>query len=104
MKILHRLDVESSGLARPNDGQWMTIDDIVVAPEYGFLYFDNEGEWEHGYFVGQTDGWVISTFFLGTDFNDGEMHTVTFHSLSTDTFSNCSDGWQIDYIEMWLED
>jgi hypothetical protein len=107
MKIIHQLWVDWGGLpAQPWDGQWVTIDGNVVDPSYGFLYDDNGGNWPHGYFVGMTSGLVVSTFVLGTTYNDGLQHTLTFHSESYDTAANCAplEGWQIDYLELWLND
>jgi hypothetical protein len=103
-KMLFQLDTEDKGFSEPYDGQWVTIDGILIEPTYGFPYSDNGGIWAQGYFVGNTSGYVISSFDLGTMFNDGLEHTLTFHQLSTDTANNCMGGWQIDYIECWEED
>ena len=104
LKIIHKLSVDPGGLDLPWDGQWVTIDGDVVEPSSGFLYDDNGGTWPHGYFVGNSGGWVESTFSLGTKYNDGKVHTLTFHSSSYDTNSNCAplQGWQIDYVELGL--
>ncbi len=104
LKLIHRLEVESGGGTGPHDGQWVTLDGELVEPSHGFLYYDNEGIWDHGYFVGNTDGWVSSTFLLGAEYNDGATHILTVHSLSDDTHDNCTDGWQIDLVELWLEE
>jgi len=104
LKMIHRLGVESDGPEQPYDGQWVTLDGMLIEPSYGFLYQDNNGNWDHGFFVGVTNGWEASTFVLGSAFNDGLSHTLAFHSLSCDTSNNCGDGWQIDYVELWLNE
>lgn len=106
LKIKHKLKVDFGGISQPWDGQWVTIDDKVVSPSYGYLYYDKDGAWAHGYFVGDTKGWVISTFVLGIEYNDGLYHKIAFNSYSCDTSSNCFplEGWQIDYIELWLNE
>ncbi len=104
-RMLHILGTESGGGAGvPYDGQWVTIDGVLIEPVFGFLYDDHDGEWDHGYFVGYTGSYVTSTFQLGTAYNDGLDHTLTFHQLSSDTSSNCGDGWQIGIVEFWLVD
>jgi hypothetical protein len=92
--------------AAPWDGQWVTIDGNVVDPSYGFLYDDKGGAWSHGYFIGLTGGPVVSTFVLDTTYNDGLQHTLTLHQESYDTATNCApmEGWQIEYLELWLND
>jgi hypothetical protein len=106
LKIIHTLWVESGGSSQPYDGQWVTIDGNLIEPSYGFLYENNDGMWSQGYFVGLTDGLTTSTFVLGNTYNDGLEHTLTFHSFSSDTATNCEPltGWQIDYLELWLND
>ena len=104
LKLLHQLDTESGGFTVPYDGQWVEIDGTLVKPTYGFLYDDNFGNWSHGYFVGDTSGYVVSSFDLGTEFNDGLSHTIVLHQLCTDVATNCMGGWQIDYIEFWEAD
>jgi len=101
MKIIHQIGTESGGGTVPYDGQWVTLDGQVIDPMYGFLYSDGGGAWDHGYFVGYTVGFESSTFYLGTDWSDGASHTLTFHSLSADTFTNNLPGWQVDYVEVW---
>ncbi|MCK4720407.1 hypothetical protein KAU08_07100, partial [bacterium] len=76
-----------------------TLDGGLIEPSYGFLYI-NDG-WDHGYFVGYTNGYLNSTFYLGNSYSDGQPHTLTFHSLSSDALSNCGIGWRIDYVEIW---
>ena len=100
-RMLHQLATESGGGMQPYDGQWVTLDGDLIEPSYGFLYDDSGGDWAHGYFVGYTDGYETSTFYLGTTYNDGLEHTLTFHSLSADMTSNCDGGWQVDYVELW---
>ena len=101
LKIIHRLGTESYGGSLPYDGQWVTIDGDIIEPLYGFPYDDNGGGWPHGYFVGYTVGFESSTFFLDPVYSDGGTHTVTFHSFSSDSYSNDLPGWQVDYIEIW---
>jgi len=105
LRILHQLDVESGGSStQPFDGQWVTLDGTVISPSYGFLYDDHDGDWAHGYFHGDSGGLGTSTFELGNGYNDGTAHTLTFHSLSSDTTTNCGPGWQIDLVEIWVID
>jgi len=103
-RMLHRLGTESGGGSQPFDGQWVTLDGTVIEPSFGFLTTDDGGEWPFGYFVGETNGFETSTFVLGTGYNDGNTHMLTFHSLSTDTATNCGEGWDIDLVEMWFEE
>ncbi len=99
MKMIHELGTELSGTSVPYDGQWVTLDGGLIEPSYGFLY-TNDG-WDHGYFVGYTYAYLSSTFYLGNSYSDGQPHTLTFHSLSSDALSNCGIGWRIDYLEIW---
>jgi len=102
LRFLHRLGTESGGGSLPYDGQWVTLDGDVLQATYGFLTTDDFGAWPHQYFVGYTDAFETSTFILGTGYSDGGTHTLTLHSLSIDTYTNCGEGWDIDLIEMWF--
>ncbi len=104
LKLLHSMDTEDSGFAEPYDGQWVEIDGTLIEPYFGFTYQDNGGLWPHGYFVGNSGGYSISIFDLGTIYNDGLTHTLTLHCYSVDMATNCLGGWQIDYLEFWIED
>jgi hypothetical protein len=105
LKLVHTVNGEPGGGVQPYDGQWVTLDGNVIDPTFGYLYSDNGGSWPHGYFSGDSGFNVISTWVLGTDYNDGLPHTLTFHQYSSDTTSNCYppySGWQVTYIEAWL--
>jgi len=104
VRMLHELGTEDGGPSSgPYDGQWVTLDGNYIVPSTGFLMTDDGGSWPHMYFVGYTDNFETSTFLLGTSYNDGASHTLTFHSLSTDTSTNCGIGWNIDLLELWFE-
>jgi len=105
LKMLFSLECDTGGpTAGPYDGQWVTLDDTVIEPGFGFLYDDKGGIWDQGYFHGVTGGYVVSTWIIDPGYADGGSHTLTLHQLSIDEIENCYDGWKIDFIEMWEMD